>query len=115
MSGFADALTMFVGKPVVDETSLKGDYLFTLEINADTMYAMNQNMFRANPLPAPGGGAGGQRGGRGGGGGGPATAPGQGPPARLQVSDNAYKRQPNRLQARMGISACCSKPYRSSD
>ena len=61
MSGFADALTMFLGKPVVDETDLKGDYLFTLDINADTMYAMNQNMFRGNPLPAPGGG-GGQRG-----------------------------------------------------
>jgi uncharacterized protein (TIGR03435 family) len=85
VSGFADALTMFLGKPVVDETNLKGDYLFTLDINADTMYAMNQNMFRSNPLPAAGGGGGGQRGGRGGGGGGgPATAPGQGPPAPAQ-------------------------------
>src|SRR5262249_25101393 len=55
MSGFADALTMFVGKPVVDETSLKGDYLFTLDINADNMHGRNRTCLRATPPPAPGG------------------------------------------------------------
>ena len=35
MSAFVDALTMFLDKPVVDETKLKGDYKVYLEIDAD--------------------------------------------------------------------------------
>jgi len=62
-------LTMFLDQPVVDQTGLKGDYLITLDINADTMYAMNQNMARSLSRPAPGGGGGARGGGRGGGGG----------------------------------------------
>src|SRR5262249_23471209 len=76
MSTFAYALSLFTGRPVVDETELKGDYKVVLDINADTQFAMDQNMFRSNGLPAPaGGGARGGAGGRGG----PAAAPaGQG-------------------------------------
>lgn len=70
MSTFADALTMFLDKPVVDQTDLKGNYILALDINADTQYAMDQNMARNRGLPAPGarGGGGGGRGGGGGGG-----------------------------------------------
>ncbi len=72
MSRFADALTMFLDKPVVDKTGLKGDYKVALDINADTMTAMDQNMARGRgmaPPPPPG-----EDSGRGGGG-------KQGPPA----------------------------------
>jgi uncharacterized protein (TIGR03435 family) len=65
MSAFVDALTMFLDKPVVDETKLKGDYKVYLEINADTMTAMNQNMMRGRGLPGAGGGGGGRGGGDG--------------------------------------------------
>lgn len=75
MSTFAYALSLFTGRPVVDETELKGDYKVILEINADTMYAMNQNMFRGSGLPSPGG----PRGGGGRGGPGPAGDRGQTP------------------------------------
>ena len=78
MSTFAYALSLFTGRPVLDETELKGDYRVILDINADTMYAMNQNMFRG--LNTPGGG--GARGGGGGRGGpGPAGDRGQTPAA----------------------------------
>jgi uncharacterized protein (TIGR03435 family) len=70
MSTFAYALSLFTGKPVLDETQLKGDYKVILDINADTMYALNQNMFRS--LNAPGGGPRGGGGGRGSGPAGPA-------------------------------------------
>jgi uncharacterized protein (TIGR03435 family) len=64
MGTFADALTMFLDKPVVDETGLKGDYKVTLDINEETMVAMSQNMARANgmPPPPPPGAGGGRRG-----------------------------------------------------
>lgn len=65
MSSFADALTMFLDKPVLDETNLKGNYEVTLDINAETMAAMNQNMMRGRGLPGPGGGGGGRSGGDG--------------------------------------------------
>ena len=65
MSAFVDALTMFLYKPVVDETNLKGDYKAYLEIDADTMTAMNQNMMRGMGLPGGGGGGGGRGGGDG--------------------------------------------------
>jgi uncharacterized protein (TIGR03435 family) len=86
MSTFAYALSLFLNRPVVDETGLQGDYKVTLDINANTMFALNQNMARANGLPSPGGGGGarGGGGGRGGAGGAGGAAPGdngQGPPA----------------------------------
>jgi uncharacterized protein (TIGR03435 family) len=65
MSAFVDALTMFLDKPVIDETKLKGDYKVYLEINAETMTAMNQNMMRGMALPGGGGGGGGGRSGGG--------------------------------------------------
>ncbi len=75
MGTFADALTMFLDRPVVDETALKGDYKIALDIKAETMVAINQNMARANGLPPPGGGGGG--GGRRGPDGGAGPAPGE--------------------------------------
>jgi len=83
MSAFVDALTMFLDKPVVDETKLKGDYKVYLEIDADTMTAMNENMMRGQRLPGAGGGGGGGRNGggdgkQGPGPGGPPRAPAQG-------------------------------------
>jgi uncharacterized protein (TIGR03435 family) len=81
MNAFADALTMFLDRPVVDQTALKGDYKVTLDINAETMVAINQNMARANGLPAPGGGGGGGRRGPGPGDGGGGDAGGRLPPS----------------------------------
>jgi len=65
MAAFVDALTMFLDKPVVDQTKLKGDYKVYLDINAETMTAMNQNMMRGKGLPGPPGGGGGRSGGEG--------------------------------------------------
>jgi uncharacterized protein (TIGR03435 family) len=58
MSTFAYALSAFTGRPVVDETGLKGDYKVTLDLNADTMVAMIPNMLRSMGEPAPPGGGG---------------------------------------------------------
>lgn len=80
MSIFTDALTMFLDKPVVDATGLKGDYRVTLDINAETMTAINQNMARGRGMPPPPAGGGGGRGGDGGGKQGP--PPGAADPAR---------------------------------
>jgi uncharacterized protein (TIGR03435 family) len=78
MSAFADALTMFLDKPVIDETKLKGDYKVYLDINVETMIAMDLNRGRGRGLPG-----GGSRGGRSGGDGkqGPGPGPGPGGPA----------------------------------
>jgi uncharacterized protein (TIGR03435 family) len=91
MSTFADALTMFLDKPVVDQTDLKGNYILALDVNADTQYAMDQNMARNRGLPPPGiRGGGGGGGGRGGGGGGAdpnaSPAPVQGLAACMQAA-----------------------------
>ena len=72
MSTFAYALGLFTGRRVVDETGMKGDYKVVLDINSDTQYAINQNLFRGNGLPAPAGGGARGGGGRGGPAGGPA-------------------------------------------
>ncbi|HEY6346823.1 MAG TPA: TIGR03435 family protein [Bryobacteraceae bacterium] len=74
MSAFVDALTMFLDKPVIDETKLKGDYKVYLDINVETMTAMDRNRMRGRGLPA-----GGSRGGRSGGDG--KQGPGPGGPA----------------------------------
>jgi uncharacterized protein (TIGR03435 family) len=81
MAWFVDSLTMFLDRPVLDETGLKGDYKVVLDINAETMQAMNQNMMRG--LALPGGGGGGRGGGKQGPDGGappppPPPPPGQG-------------------------------------
>lgn len=80
MAGFADALTMFLDKPVVDATGLKGDYKVALDINVETMTAMNENMARSMGLPSgpPRGGGGGRRGPDGG----APPAPPPGPPGQ---------------------------------
>ena len=81
MSAFADALTMFLNKPVVDSTGLQGDYKVVLDINVETMQAMNRNMADYNGmLPPPGGGGGGGTKGRSGGDGAPAPPPPPPPP-----------------------------------
>ena len=92
MPAFADALTMFLDKPVVDSTGLKGEFAVTLDINADTMMAMDQNMARGRGMPPPGG-AGGGRGGDGkqapGGRGGPPDAPAQGLAQCMQAASES--------------------------
>jgi uncharacterized protein (TIGR03435 family) len=70
MTAFADILTRFSERPVVDMTELKGNYEVTLELSMDEM----RNVMRATamqmgmPVPPMGGG------GPGGGGKGPADA-----------------------------------------
>jgi uncharacterized protein (TIGR03435 family) len=86
MSTFSDALTMFLNRPVVDETALKGDYKVVLEINVDTMTAINQNMAAMNGLPGPGGGGGGGRQGGRGGDAQPLPGPAQGLAACLEAA-----------------------------
>jgi uncharacterized protein (TIGR03435 family) len=76
MQDFAETLTPFLDKPVVDATGLKGAYKATLDLPVEVMFTMMQNTMRANGLPDPGqGGFGGGRGpgdgGPGGGRGGP--------------------------------------------
>lgn len=73
MAAFADTLTPFLDRPVVDQTGLKDDYKITLDLPMEVMFAMMQNQGR-------GGGPGGP-GGPGGGPGGPGGGPrGGGPP-----------------------------------
>lgn len=43
MAAFAEAVTMFLDKPLAEATALKGDYKVVLDINVETMRAMNQN------------------------------------------------------------------------
>jgi len=81
MSAFADTLSPFLDRPVVDQTGLKGDYKVTLDLPMEVMFAMMQNQIRNNGLPPPGpGGPGGPGGGPGGPGGGPPGG-GRGPMA----------------------------------
>ncbi len=63
MQDFAETLTPFLDKPVVDATGLKGAYKATLDLPMEIMFTMMQNTMRANGLPDPGqGGFGGGRG-----------------------------------------------------
>ncbi len=82
MQDFAETLTPFLDKPVIDATELKGTFKATLDLPMEVMFTMMQNMMRSNGLPEPGqGGFGrgvGDGGGRGPGGGGPG---GRGGPA----------------------------------
>jgi uncharacterized protein (TIGR03435 family) len=54
MQDFADTLTPFLDKPVIDATELKGRYKATLDLPMEVMLTMMQNMMRANGLPGPG-------------------------------------------------------------
>lgn len=72
MSAFADTLTPFLDRPVLDGTGLKGSYKASLKLPMELMFSMMQNMIRSSGLPPPpGGGPGGPGGGFGGPGGGP--------------------------------------------
>jgi uncharacterized protein (TIGR03435 family) len=82
MAWFVDSLTMFLDRPVLDQTGLKGDYKVVLDINVETMQAMNQNMARQLGLGAPGGGGEGRGGTKGGPGGGAPPPPPPGPPGQ---------------------------------
>jgi uncharacterized protein (TIGR03435 family) len=76
MSSFADTLTPFLDRPVLDATGLKGSYKASLKLPMEVMFTMMQNMVRNSGLaPPPGGGPGGP-GGRGGGDQGPGRGPG---------------------------------------
>ena len=58
MSGFADMLSRFVGKPVVDMTELKGNYDVTIEVSMQELMAIARTAGVAVPGmggPAPGG------------------------------------------------------------
>lgn len=66
MAAFADALTLFLGRPVVDQTGMEGNYRVTLELPAEAEVGMMMNMLRAAGMPPPVVGGGGGRGGTGG-------------------------------------------------
>ena len=66
MAALADALTLFLGRPVVDQTKMEGNYRVTLELPAEAEGAMMMNMMRAAGLPPPPVGGGGGRSGPGG-------------------------------------------------
>jgi uncharacterized protein (TIGR03435 family) len=59
MKEFADALTRFAGKPVIDETELKGKYEIALDIPAEAMKALIASAGIAIPGAVPAGGGGG--------------------------------------------------------
>ena len=57
MAGFADMLSRFVGKPVVDKTELKGNYDVTIEVSMQELMAIARTAGVAMPGmggPAPG-------------------------------------------------------------
>jgi uncharacterized protein (TIGR03435 family) len=57
MAGFADMLSRFVGKPVVDMTELKGNYDLTIEVSMQELMAIARTAGVAVPgmgAPAPG-------------------------------------------------------------
>jgi uncharacterized protein (TIGR03435 family) len=75
MAALADALTKFLGRPVVDQTGIEGKYKVTLEIPAEAEAGMMMNMMRSRGLPPPLGGGGRKGGGGGGGAGGDPPPP----------------------------------------
>jgi uncharacterized protein (TIGR03435 family) len=80
MAAFADALTLFLGKPVVDETGVEGDYRVILELTGEAEAGVMMNIIRPEGLPLPSAGGGGGRGGPGGGDLTPPPPPPPGPP-----------------------------------
>jgi uncharacterized protein (TIGR03435 family) len=75
MAALADALTLFLHRPVVDQTGMEGKYKVTLDIPAEAEAGILMNMMRDRGLPPPGGGGGGRKGGGGGAGGDPPPPP----------------------------------------
>jgi uncharacterized protein (TIGR03435 family) len=73
MPAFADALTLFLGRPVVDQTAMQGNYKLTLTLPAEAEAGLIANVM-GGQLP-PGDGGGGRGGARAGAGGGPPVPP----------------------------------------
>jgi uncharacterized protein (TIGR03435 family) len=63
MAAFAEMLTTYLDRPVLDETGLKGNYTIALDIPLEALMSMVQNIARTAGLPLPPGGIGGGRGG----------------------------------------------------
>ena len=63
MAAFADALTMFLARPVVDKTGMAGNYRVVLTLSGEAEAGMMANMMRGRGMPPPPPGAGGGRGG----------------------------------------------------
>ena len=78
MQAFADTLSPFLDKPVVDGTGLKGAYKANLDLPIEVLFGMMQNMMRTNGFPPPGQGGFGGPGGFGPGGRGPGDGGGRG-------------------------------------
>jgi len=58
LAGFADAITRFVDRPVVDMTQLKGDYTIALELSMSDLMNVARSQGVALPAGAGGGAAG---------------------------------------------------------
>lgn len=54
MQAFADTLSPFVDRPVIDATGLKGAYKANLDLPIEVLFGMMQNMMRTNGLPGLG-------------------------------------------------------------
>jgi uncharacterized protein (TIGR03435 family) len=65
MAAFADALTMFLARPVVDKTGMAGNYRVVLTLSGEAEAGIMANMMRSLGLPPPAPGTGGGRGGPG--------------------------------------------------
>jgi len=64
MAALTDTLALFFGRPVADETGLKGTYKVTLEVPMEAEAGMMRNVMRSSGDEPPSGGAGaGTRGG----------------------------------------------------
>ena len=62
MPALADALSMFLNRPVVDQTRMEGKYRVVLEIPPETEAGMMSNINAARGISPPGAGGGGRRG-----------------------------------------------------
>ena len=51
MAAFADALTMFLARPVVDQTGMAGNYRVVLTLSGEAEAGMMANMMRSRGLP----------------------------------------------------------------
>ena len=74
MAALADALSMFLNRPVVDQTRIEGKYRVVLEIQPETEAEVMTNMMAGRGISPPPPGAGGEGGRRG-----PGGAGGDGP------------------------------------
>jgi len=63
MASLADALSLFLNKPVVDQTGLNGNYRVMLDIPDETQAGMMANMMAGRGGAPPRGGEGGRKGG----------------------------------------------------